>query len=155
VARLKGKLKSRCGIISLPLSVNPDDRPRQVVDFQFGKEAITYYEIIDGKWGDEPIPTDETLVALYPLTGRTHQLRVHCASPFGLDHPIVGDKLYDILDTTPRNTTDTSLYNTTDTSLYNTTAPTKTTTPRLMLHATSITFEHPHTKQIITIDARL
>ncbi len=198
LARLKGKLKSRCGIISLPLSVNPDDRPRQVVDFQFGKEAITYYEIIEAKWGDEPIPADhseiieakwgnesiptdhseiieakwgdepipadhsgiieakwgdepipadETLVSLYPLTGRTHQLRVHCASPFGLDHPIVGDQLYDILDTTLRKNT--------DTAQRDTTPPTKTIFPRLMLHATSITFEHPHTKQIITIDARL
>ena len=139
LARLKGKLKSPCGIISLPLSVNPDDRPRQVVDYQFGKEAITYYETIEGKWCEEPIPTDETLVALYPLTGRTHQLRVHCASPAGLDHPIVGDALYDIMDTT----------------LSDIKNPAKSTAPWLMLHAESITFEHPYTKQIITIESRL
>lgn len=131
LARLKGKMKSPCGIISLPLSVNPDDRPRQVVDHQFGKEAITYYEVIDGKWGNEAIPADETLIALYPLTGRTHQLRVHCASPVGLDHPIVGDVLYDIMDDKP------------------------TSAQRLMLHAESITLQHPHTKQIITIEVRL
>ncbi len=139
LARLKGKLKSRCGIISLPLSVNPDDRPRQVVDHQFGKEAITYYEVVDGKWGAEPIPADETLVALYPLTGRTHQLRVHCASPVGLDHPIVGDTLYDIMD----NALNDLLF------------PSKSTAPRLMLHAESITLKHPYTKQAITIESRL
>lgn len=139
LARLKGKLKSTCGIISLPLSVNPDDRPRQVVDYQFGKEAITYYEVIEGKWGPEPIPADETLVSLYPLTGRTHQLRVHCASPVGLNHPIVGDELYDIMDA----------------PLYDINPPTKSTAPRLMLHAESITLEHPYTKQIITIESRL
>ena len=143
LARLKGKLKSPCGIISLPLSVNPNDRPRQVVDHQFGKEAITYYEIIEGKWGEEPIPADETLIVLYPLTGRTHQLRVHCASPIGLDHPIVGDALYDIMDT--------PLSDITDTALSDITYPSKT----LMLHAESITLEHPSTKQIITIESRL
>lgn len=139
LARLKGKLKTLCGIISLPLSVNPDDRPRQVVDHKFGKEAITYYEVIEGKWGSESIPADETLVAFYPLTGRTHQLRVHCASPVGLDHPIVGDELYDIMDA----------------PLYDINPPTKSTAPRLMLHAESITLEHPYTKQIITIESRL
>ena len=139
LARLKGKLKSPCGIISLPLSVNPDDRPRQVVNHKFGKEAITYYEIIEGKWGEEPIPADEMLIALYPLTGRTHQLRVHCASPIGLDHPIVGDALYDIMDV----------------PLSDIKNPPKKTTLRLMLHAESITLEHPYTKQIITIESRL
>ena len=139
LARLKGKLKTLCGIISLPLSVNPDDRPRQVVDHQFGKEAITYYVVIEGKWGSESVPSDETLVALYPLTGRTHQLRVHCASPVGLDHPIVGDTLYDIMDA----------------PLYDINPPTKSTAPRLMLQAESITLEHPYTKQIITIESRL
>jgi tRNA pseudouridine32 synthase/23S rRNA pseudouridine746 synthase len=131
IARLKGRLKSCCGTISLPLSVNPDDRPRQVVDHQFGKEALSYYETIDGMWGDESIGDDETLVALYPLTGRTHQLRVHCASPAGLDTPIVGDTLYDIMDGQ------------------------KVSASRLMLHAESITLEHPYTKQIITIESRL
>jgi tRNA pseudouridine32 synthase/23S rRNA pseudouridine746 synthase len=151
LARLKGKLKSRCGIISLPLSVNPDDRPRQVVDHQFGKEAITYYEVIEGKWGNEPIPSDETLLALYPLTGRTHQLRVHCASPIGLDHPIVGDTLYDIMVN--------ALNDITHCSLSDIKAiikpPSKSTVPRLMLHAESITLTHPYTKQAITIESRL
>ncbi|MBR5068656.1 MAG: RluA family pseudouridine synthase [Bacteroidales bacterium] len=131
IARLAGKLKSECGIISLPLTVNPDDRPRQVVDFQFGKEAISYYEKIIGKWGEDEIDEDETLLMLYPLTGRTHQLRVHCASPFGLDHVIVGDTLYDIMDEH------------------------KKSAPRLMLHAERITFEHPYTKESIYIEDEL
>lgn len=130
VARLQGRLCSRQGIISLPLLVNPDDRPRQVVDFQFGKQAITYYEKIDGCWEGEEIGEDETLVALYPLTGRTHQLRVHCASPFGLGLTIVGDKLYEM--TSPNGNA-----------------------PRLMLHAESITFKHPFTKRIISIEDRI
>ncbi len=130
IARLKGRLKSRCGIISLPLSVNPDDRPRQVVDFQFGKTAITYYEKIEDKWANEYIDQEETLVALYPLTGRTHQLRVHCVSPLGLDHMIVGDDLYDF-------------------------SKNKKDAQRLMLHAESITFEHPYTKEVICIEDKL
>lgn len=93
LAILKGILHSSCGIIDLPLCVNPDDRPRQVVSPQFGKSAVTIYE----RLSVDP-ENNQTLVRLSPLTGRTHQLRVHCASPFGLDHPILGDTLYDILD---------------------------------------------------------
>jgi tRNA pseudouridine32 synthase/23S rRNA pseudouridine746 synthase len=131
VALLKGTLKSQCGIISLSLSVNPDDRPRQVVDFQFGKTATTYYERLNGNWGNKTVGENETLVALYPLTGRTHQLRVHCASPIGLDLPIIGDSLYDIMDANEESA------------------------PRLMLHAESITFEHPYTKQVLYIEDKL
>ena len=130
LARLKGRLSSRCGIISLPLTVNPDERPRQVVDFQFGKAAVTYYEQVDdGLWGDAPVPADETLLVLYPLTGRTHQLRVHCVSPLGLDCAITGDALYD-----------------TDPSASSATAP------RLMLHAERISFVHPVTRQPVVIN---
>lgn len=88
VATVQGKINSSCGVINLPLTVNPDDRPRQVVDWQFGKPAVTYYEVISAD-------DYTTQLALYPLTGRTHQLRVHCASTYGLDSCIVGDSLYD------------------------------------------------------------
>ena len=71
------------GTISLPLLCDPINRPRQVVDFEHGKEAVTDYEMI----GDRR-------VRLYPHTGRTHQLRMHCAHPDGLGCPIVGDELY-------------------------------------------------------------
>lgn len=122
IALLHGQLPSRCGVLSLPLTVNPDDRPRQVVDFKFGKKAETYYEVLGSTNGI-------TRIALYPLTGRTHQLRVHCASSFGLDHPIVGDTLYDILD----NGNDAGL------------------SQRLMLHAEEIEFTHPLTQQICRV----
>jgi tRNA pseudouridine32 synthase/23S rRNA pseudouridine746 synthase len=75
--------KPRRGTISLPLYGDPTDRPYQVVDHQLGKPAVTDYEML----GDR-------LVALTPHTGRTHQLRVHCAHRQGLDDPIAGDELY-------------------------------------------------------------
>lgn len=87
VALLEGELPSDCGVITLPICSNPDDRPRQVVDWQFGKPSVTRYNVLKREAG-------RTLIELFPLTGRTHQLRLHCASPFGLDCPIVGDELY-------------------------------------------------------------
>ena len=81
------------GRIELPLSPDPDDRPRQRVDRTNGKPAITEYRLI-GKttYGKETLKAVK--IELYPLTGRTHQLRVHCAHPDGLDTPIIGDNLY-------------------------------------------------------------
>ena len=75
------------GTISLPIRPNPLDRPRQVVDTVKGREAITHYKVIDTQG-------DTARIALYPVTGRTHQLRVHCAHRDGLAAPIVGDALY-------------------------------------------------------------
>jgi tRNA pseudouridine32 synthase/23S rRNA pseudouridine746 synthase len=76
------------GEISLPLLPNPYDRPRQMVDKEHGKTAITRYKIREYR-------EDGTIfVDFYPLTGRTHQLRVHAAHPEGLNAPIVGDRLY-------------------------------------------------------------
>ena len=71
------------GTISLPLLCDPINRPRQVVDYERGKTAVTDYEIIGNG-----------CVRLYPHTGRTHQLRMHCAHPDGLGCPIRGDELY-------------------------------------------------------------
>jgi len=102
--------------ISLPLRPDILDRPRQIVDFENGKEAITEYEILEHRG-------DKTLIALYPLTGRTHQLRVHCAHPLGLNSPIVGDPLYG-----------------------------HSTDSRMMLHAASITFVHPYTNKEIKVE---
>ena len=89
VAVLDGLLspEKQRGEISLPLNSNYLDRPRQVVDWLNGKPAVTRYEVIGHEMG-------RTIVALYPLTGRTHQLRVHCAHPDGLNLPILGDPLY-------------------------------------------------------------
>lgn len=71
------------GVIDLPLCPNPYDRPRQMVSSEYGRRAITRYRF-----------ADDDLVYLWPDTGRTHQLRVHCAHPDGLSRPIVGDTLY-------------------------------------------------------------
>lgn len=75
------------GEIRLPLFSDPLNRPRQTVDYRRGKTAVTAYELLGPH-------AKGTLVALYPHTGRTHQLRMHCAHPNGLGCPIVGDELY-------------------------------------------------------------
>ena len=77
----------RAGRINLPLCLNPLDRPRQIVSREHGKEAITEYRIISES-------EKYTRITFYPLTGRTHQLRVHAAHPEGLGCPILGDELY-------------------------------------------------------------
>lgn len=104
------------GIISLPLLPDYLNRPRQIVNHEQGKEAITEYEIL------ERIDGSHLRIALYPKTGRTHQLRVHCAHQEGLNAPILGDPLYGNEKAT-----------------------------RLHLHAEEITFEHPLTGKKITI----
>ena len=76
------------GRISLPLLLDFDDRPRQMVDFEEGKQAVTDWELI------KMMPDGCALVRFTPLTGRTHQLRVHAAHPLGLGRPIAGDRLY-------------------------------------------------------------
>ena len=92
LAIVEGVPKEEHGIIDLPLLCDPMNRPRQVVDFQHGKRAITEYRIL-GCVTKEPSPC-YTLLALWPHTGRTHQLRMHCAHPDGLGCPIKGDELY-------------------------------------------------------------
>lgn len=115
VALLDGQVASDQGIIDLPLRPDVDDRPRQRVDYDHGKPAVTRYRVIEHRG-------TTTLVALEPLTGRTHQLRVHCSHPLGLNCPIVGDRLYG------------------------------RTSARLMLHARAITFVHPASGCAISLD---
>jgi len=110
VALLNGELSAINGTIKLPLRVDLEDRPRQLVDFKHGKNAETNWEIIEVKNG-------KTKVYFYPITGRTHQLRVHAAHKNGLNTPIVGDDLYG------------------------------TKEKRLHLHAEFIEFYHPTTKK--------
>ena len=87
IALLDGIVPEDEGTLELPLCPNPLDRPRQMVDTQYGKPAITYYQVLER--------TDKyTRIAFYPHTGRTHQLRVHAAHPSGLHCPIIGDELY-------------------------------------------------------------
>lgn len=87
VALLNGDLTEKKGSIKLPLRVDLDDRPKQLVDFKYGKNAETNWEIISKENG-------KTRVYFYPITGRTHQLRVHAAHKNGLNTPIIGDDLY-------------------------------------------------------------
>ena len=87
IALLEGIVTSDQGTISLPLAPDLLDRPRQRVDQEQGKPAITDYEVLSCEAG-------HTRIAFYPHTGRTHQLRVHAAHPEGLGCPIMGDTLY-------------------------------------------------------------
>ncbi len=87
VALVDGIVEKESGSISLPMRGDPHDRPRQLVCFRHGKPADTYWEVCERY-------TEQTKVYLYPKTGRTHQLRVHCAHPDGLNMPIAGDDLY-------------------------------------------------------------
>ena len=87
IALLDGSVAIDQGEIDLPLAPAPHDRPRQEVNYSQGKKAVTRYEVLERKNG-------LTRIAFHPLTGRTHQLRVHAAHPDGLGCPIVGDRLY-------------------------------------------------------------
>ena len=112
VAKLcPGKPLAAAGRISLPLMLDYDDRPRQMVDFKDGKQAVTDWELL------RELPGGEALVRFTPLTGRTHQLRVHAAHPLGLGRPIAGDRLYG------------------------------GGSGRLCLHAATLSFTHPRTAQ--------
>jgi tRNA pseudouridine32 synthase/23S rRNA pseudouridine746 synthase len=116
LAILAGEVAADRGTIELPLRVDLDDRPRQIVDPAHGKPAVTDFEVLDRSGG-------RTRVALYPRTGRTHQLRVHCAHPDGLAAPILGDRLYG------------------------------TAAGRLHLHAEHLAFTHPHTGDRLSHDS--
>ena len=87
IAIIDGIPEKKSGRIELPLTYDSMNRPRQIVDYRKGKTAVTEYEIL------ETIGS-KTLIALYPHTGRTHQLRMHCAHEDGLGCPILGDELY-------------------------------------------------------------
>jgi len=87
LAIVEGKPQEEHGVINLPLNSDPLNRPCQVVDHEHGKQAITEYRVL-------ATVQDYTLLALWPHTGRTHQLRMHCAHHEGLGCPILGDELY-------------------------------------------------------------
>ncbi len=115
IAIVEGKITAKSGSIDLPLALDPLDRPRQRVDHKQGKAAFTHFRLLEQKG-------ERSRLALYPQTGRTHQLRVHCAHSEGLSTPIVGDRLYG------------------------------TPAERLMLHAEQITLRHPATGRKFTIN---
>jgi tRNA pseudouridine32 synthase/23S rRNA pseudouridine746 synthase len=115
IAWLDGAVAHDAGTVELALRVDLDDRPRQIHDPVHGKDAITEWRVIERAAG-------RTRVALYPRTGRAHQLRVHAAHPSGIGAPIVGDRLYG--------------------------KPGE----RLLLHAEALAFEHPRTGQRIALE---
>lgn len=86
IALLKGVIKEKSGRISLAMKLDYDNRPRQMVA-EDGKSAVTEYEVLE-------MTDSQTRVRFYPITGRTHQLRLHAAHHLGLDAPIVGDDIY-------------------------------------------------------------
>ncbi|AUH64944.1 RluA family pseudouridine synthase [Paracoccus zhejiangensis] len=117
VARVAGRLEPKTGTVDLPLIVDWPNRPRQKVDHAEGKPALTEWRVI--RAGD-----DETRVRLFPLTGRSHQLRVHMAET---GHAILGDPLY--------------------------AAGAAADFPRLMLHAESLRIKHPDSGVQMTFTA--
>jgi tRNA pseudouridine32 synthase/23S rRNA pseudouridine746 synthase len=114
VALLDGIVTKDEGFIDLPLRVDLDNRPNQLVCYEHGKSARTKFEVISRE-------NNQTRIHFYPITGRTHQLRVHASHNLGLNCPIIGDDLYG------------------------------TKANRLHLHAEEITFTHPINKERITI----
>ncbi len=78
----------RKGTIALPIMLDYYDRPRQMVDCRLGKKAVTEYEVL------EILPDGSIDILFRPLTGRSHQIRVHAAHSLGLGHPVRGDRLY-------------------------------------------------------------
>ncbi|NMP30385.1 RNA pseudouridine synthase [Thalassotalea sp. M1531] len=116
IAIVDGVVSTSEGEINLPLTLDINDRPRQMVCFDHGKTAKTKWQLIEHKAG-------RSRLWLYPITGRTHQLRVHCAHPEGLNISILGDGLYG------------------------------TSANRLHLHAQQLSFLHPVSQQRITFEA--
>ena len=113
-ALLEGTVIGEEGRIDLPLRVDLDDRPRQLVCYEHGKPAQTDWKVAERRG-------HQTLIHFFPVTGRTHQLRVHASHPLGLNMPIVGDDLYG-----KRG-------------------------ERLHLHAAALTFMHPVSRELLTI----
>jgi len=117
-ARVEGIIVKDSGLIDLPIRCDWENRPRQIVDFEQGKSSQTQWQVIKRE-------KQTTVVCLTPLTGRTHQLRVHMQA---LGHAIVGDEFY-------------------------ATVFGKQFSPqRLALHAASITLTHPTSEQRVTFN---
>ncbi len=116
VACIDGIVKQQSGKICLPLRGDFNDRPKQMVCHEHGKYAETHWQVIEQVAG-------KTKLFLYPITGRTHQLRMHCAHPLGLNMPIIGDSLYGV------------------------------SAKRLHLHAQYLSFIHPTTKKQLSFEA--
>lgn len=115
IALLQGVVDLTEGIIELPLRIDLEDRPRQMVCYDYGKMAVTQYKVLAQQ-------NNSTRIKYTPITGRTHQLRMHSAHPLGLNAPIKGDDLYG------------------------------TKADRLYLHSNSLAFYHPITKEWVEFE---
>ena len=89
IARVYGHMKDDNGSVDQPLICDWPNRPRQMVDHERGKQSLTHYKVLSRDIDENSVPS--TLVELTPITGRSHQLRVHMLF---LGHPILGDRLY-------------------------------------------------------------
>ena len=119
-ALLQGVPRNSSGVVELPLAPDYMNRPRQKVDYLSGKHAVTRYELLkEVNYDGEQC----ALVRFTPITGRTHQLRVHAAHADGLDCPIVGDAIYG------------------------------SAGKRLMLHASSLSFVHPVSGNVVNVES--
>ena len=118
VAVVKGHINPEEGMIDQPMICDWPNRPKQMIDLNQGKPAQTYYKVLEYKAAN-----DTSRVLLKPVTGRTHQLRLHCQY---LGHPILGDELYGDIDT-------------------------QKASPRLLLHASMIGFEHIYNSKQIEV----
>ncbi len=117
IARTRGVIDQDSGRIDLPIAADWPNRPRQKVDHDKGRAAVTDWQVIARS-------ATETRVRLTPLTGRSHQLRLHLRE---LGHPILGDPIYDAADSL--------------------------NWPRLMLHAETLSLHHPGTGAWTTFTA--
>jgi len=115
VALLEGIVSEETGTINLPLRTDWNERPKQLVCYENGKSAQTNWKVIERK-------NQQTRIHFFPITGRTHQLRVHAAHPLGLNLPIIGDDLYG-----KKN-------------------------ERLCLHAEWIEFLHPISREVMSVE---
>ncbi len=115
-----GVVKEDTGTIDLPIRKDMENRPRQCVDHEQGKPSLTKWKVLERE-------DDRTRLALYPKTGRSHQLRLHLRE---IGHPILGDDLY-------------------------ATTEQQAMAPRLLLHAVSLTVVHPMSLESMTFESKV
>jgi len=122
IARVYGHMKDDTGSVDQPLICDWPNRPRQMVDHERGKQSLTHYKVISRDTDENEVPS--TLVELTPITGRSHQLRVHMLF---LGHPILGDRLYSH-------------------------QAAVTASSRLLLHAQMLELAHPMHEEVLTFN---
>ncbi len=115
-----GKVAEQAGSIELPIKADWENRPKQIIDFEKGKNALTHYHVLEINESNQ-----QSRLSLHPITGRSHQLRLHCKE---IGHPIIGCDMYAHEQALAAS-------------------------PRLLLHACEISFTHPATKETLHISS--